>query len=162
MSKNQGSNSLKFQQKVPSLLRITPSQAECITNCFKLYDYKATGKIPRHLAKKLVRSVGYADAPVGNLAREVSLKEVLLFLDEWSPPLLPEFDSALSGFTGMVLQPTEEGNVVTASAISNFLESIGKPPSHGEVSLYASFFSFCFKPNNFFPNQFLPTGKIDP
>ena len=48
---------------------------------FRLYDYQATGRIPKHLAVKLVKGLGF-DFGSSGLGKEVSLKELLLWLDQ--------------------------------------------------------------------------------
>ena len=48
---------------------------------FRLYDYQATGRIPKHLAVKLVKGLGF-DFRSSGLGKEVSLKELLLWLDQ--------------------------------------------------------------------------------
>jgi hypothetical protein len=40
--------------KLPSLINLQPIEADAVMQCFRLYDYHATGRIPKHLAIKLM------------------------------------------------------------------------------------------------------------
>ena len=52
-----------------------------IAEMFRLYDHQATGRITKHLAIKLVAGLGF-DFSSSGLGKEVSLKELLLWLDQ--------------------------------------------------------------------------------
>ena len=67
---------------LPPLSRISDLEVQAIASAYRLYDYTCTGKIPRYLAKKLTSALGYR-IPVGNMSNEISLTELLLFLDSW-------------------------------------------------------------------------------
>ena len=130
----------------PPLLRISELEAQSIASAFRLYDYKATGKIPRYLAKKLTKSLGYR-VPVQNMSNEISLQELLLFLDSWTPEPEPAIDCALYTFTNLITASFPEiGESSDNSAISDptirvqdiatFMEALGRPPpSMGEAKL---------------------------
>ncbi len=120
---------------IPPLLKLQPNDAASISSMFRLYDYKSTGKIPKHLAKKLTQTLGF-DAPVGNLGQEVSLKELLLFLDNWCPEHETPLQDSLYFFEKLASEHIEEqGQVITPGSIAKFMEKLGRPPvSEGEVS----------------------------
>lgn len=132
---------------IPPLLKISPIEANAIVSMFRLYDYKATGKIPRHLAKKLTISLGF-DVPIGNLSSEIGVRELLLFLDQWCPEKDPPLPNSLHFFNRLACEPTVDDNEsdhVTSNSISNFMDSLGRPPiSKGEVRLLHVIFSILF------------------
>lgn len=122
--------------KFPPMIRVTPSEAQCIASMFRLYDINRTGKIRNHLARKLVRALGFnADQVV--LSSEVSLNEILLLVDQLMPDPDPPIISAMQSFAGMAARQNEFGSsVLTPQDISDFMESLGRPPSSiSEASL---------------------------
>lgn len=128
------------KSKLPNLSNVTPPEVQAILNMFKLYDYECTGKITNYLAKKLVGSLGFETHNI-EFSQEVSLNEILLFVDKLSPDAeeLP-IVKALSTFAGLVPRKYDEYGVgkymISPEDISDFMESLGRPPaSIGEVTL---------------------------
>ncbi len=123
------------RQKFPPLIRVTLADAHSVATMFKLYDLKQTGKIKNHLAKNLIRALGFnTDSVV--LSSEVSLNEVLLLLDQLTPDPDPPLPSSMVTFTGLAARRTDEGLVLTPQDISDFMEQLGRPPaSISEASL---------------------------
>jgi hypothetical protein len=67
---------------IPHHLRnIQPEEAQYIKSIFGLYDYRATGLIPRHCVAKILLKVG-VEASVLSLPEQMSLREVLLFIGD--------------------------------------------------------------------------------
>jgi Ca2+-binding EF-hand superfamily protein len=58
------SSTLKKQTKLPALAKISSQEAQAVASMFRLYDYKARGKIPKHLARNLVQSLGFTQSYV--------------------------------------------------------------------------------------------------
>jgi hypothetical protein len=121
---------------LPPLLRLTPQEAHSVVNIFRVYDYKSTGKIPNYLASKVMKALGF-DVNPSSFNSEVSIQEVLLYLDQLIPEPEPALLSSLMSFKQLASIPDEElGSVITPQAISDFMESIGRPPaSLSEASL---------------------------
>jgi hypothetical protein len=69
------------KNKTPTLFRLTDREVENIGAIFAMYDIMNTGKIPRHLARNLVKALGFGRHCSGINASEVGLPEILLFLD---------------------------------------------------------------------------------
>ena len=95
---------------------------------FRLYDYQATGRIPKHLAVKLVKGLGF-DFGSSGLGKEVSLKELLLWLDQRCAERFPILNWSLETFSKMVSSFSEEtGTIITPEQIIKFYESLGRAP----------------------------------
>ena len=94
------------KHKLPPLTRISPREAECIASMFRFYDHNISGLIPRHLAVKLIISLGFG-SHIADLAgaNELSLRDVLLFLDLRSPDLDFPLLGAMQYFTSFVAKP---------------------------------------------------------
>lgn len=128
---------------VPKLTHLTHSEAQAVAHMFTMYDYKATGKIPAHLAKKLISLLGFEKQSIDNLifSPEVTLGEVLMNLDLIMPPAEPMLNSSLTTFVGLVSQPApvqseDTGRVIVPQDISSYMESLGRPPAAArEVNL---------------------------
>lgn len=131
---------------VPKLTHLTHAEAQAVAHMFAMYDYRATGKIPAHLAKKLLSLLGFEAPQVDNLlfSPEVTLGEVLMNLDLIMPPAEPMLNSSLTTFVGLVSKPTatsgeEAGRVIVPQDISDYMESLGRPPAAArEVNLMLS------------------------
>ncbi len=137
MSKK-ASSSLK-SERLPPLMKLKPDESQSIQSMFRLYDYRSSGRIPKHLAKKLTQNLGF-DIPVGNLGADVSIKDLLLFIDQW----IPEYDNKLQGEIAFFqklardIDPTM-GEVITPESLNSFIEKLGRPPiSMGEANLLLS------------------------
>jgi hypothetical protein len=87
---------------IPQMLRITNSEAESIANMFRLYDYKSTSRISRHLCMNLVKTLGFGHGQTQGLPPEVSLKELLLWVDQRTPEPVPEIACSLFSYLNMV------------------------------------------------------------
>lgn len=151
------------KQKYPVLLRLTIREADSIANMFRLYDYKATGKIPDYLAVKLLHTLGFKFNEA-LLSKEVVLNEILLLVDQMIPEPEPVLVSSLSSFCQMnavyMENPdhvvsdeaggtdnggqSEEGihfnapkhPYITPHCIAKFMEQLGRPPiSMNEANL---------------------------
>ncbi len=124
------------RHKFPPMIRVTNGEAQCIATMFKLYDINRTGKIKNHLARNLIRALGFnADAVI--LSTEVSLNEVLLLIDQFMPDPDPALMSSMHSFSGLAAKQNEFGSsVLTPNDLSDFMESLGRPPaSISEASL---------------------------
>eukprot|EP01038_Epipyxis_sp_PR26KG_P010866 gene10866-14584_t len=128
--------------RIPHLIRLNPTESQAIASMFRLYDYKATGRIPPHLAKKLICSLGF-EADYISFTTDVSLADVLYILDKIVPdPSEPILESSLKVFNGLVAVPAEEvenensnnhnenkKKVIRPNEISEFMVSLGRPPA---------------------------------
>lgn len=135
MSKTKG----KYQ--FPPMLRITQQEAQCILNIFRLYDYRSTGRIPSYLAVKVCDTIGLHIGE-GNFSNEVSIQELLMLLDRIVPEPEPALLSSLLSFGHLAAEKRIVGDdereidVITPQAISQFMETLGRPPaSRTEASL---------------------------
>ena len=124
------------------LTHLTHAEAQSVSHMFSMYDYKATGKIAPHLAVKILSLLGFEQNEIGALVftNEVTLTELLMNLDQIMPPAEPMINSALTSFVGIVSQPSksteEPGRVITPQDISDYIESLGRPPAAArEISL---------------------------
>jgi hypothetical protein len=119
---------------VAKLTHLTHAEAQSVQHMFSLYDYKATGKIPVHLAKKLLLLLGFEEGKLETLvfSSEVTLSEVLSALDLIMPPAEPLLNSSLTTFTGLVSKTQkindEPTRVIVPQDISDYIESLGRPP----------------------------------
>jgi len=86
---------------LPTLARLSVSEARAIEGMFRLYDTKATGRIPQHLCHKLCKSLGF-DFSVHSLPLNGSLKEILLFLDMRVVEPEPVLFAQMTSFTDLV------------------------------------------------------------
>ncbi len=127
---------MSLKRALPPLLRLTELEARAIESMFRLYDYKATGRIPQHLAHKLFSAMGF-DFSIHMLPQNGTLKELLLFLDMRCPDPEPALHCALHSFIHLVQSkrgdsdPEElltEEKIITAKDINKFMESLGRPP----------------------------------
>lgn len=98
---------------IPPLTRISPAEAQSIVSCFRLYDYNATGRIPRHLAAKLAKQLGFNKV---TLPADVSAKEFLLTLDRAAPEKEPHFENEMFFFHNMAT--TSDYSIPTHSAFA--------------------------------------------
>jgi hypothetical protein len=124
------------KHKFPPMIRVTAQEAQSVASMFKLYDIKQTGKIKNHLAKNLVKALGFnTDSII--LSTEVSLNEVLLLVDQLMPDPDPPLLSSMFTFSGLAAKDSESGAaVLTPQDLSDFMESLGRPPaSISEASL---------------------------
>lgn len=125
---------------MPLLQRLSQSEATCATNAFKLYDYNSTGRIPFHLAKKLLHTLGMTcnDEILINIIGshpEVTLYDFLTALDKLMPEPEPILMSSLDSFNSFAAKEVENPNqpdtimkVVDPQSIAKFMESLGRPP----------------------------------
>lgn len=117
------------------LTHLTPAEAQSVSHMFSMYDYNATGRIPAHLAMKLLSLLGFEESKLGNVvfSSEVTLGEVLVALDQIMPPAEPMLNSSLQTFIGLVSKPTkindEPVRVIVPQDISDYIESLGRPPA---------------------------------
>jgi hypothetical protein len=137
------SNPSKLPSHLPPLQRLSLIEAESICAMFKLYDINSTGRIPKRLAIKLLNTLGFGPIAASLNAPDMGLKEFLMFLDFH----IPEQQNPLSGpmytFVNTVGKPPQysvtdsmsatsqqmsSSNVITPQDLSQFMESIGRPP----------------------------------
>lgn len=65
---------------IPNHLRnLQQEEALYIKSIFGVYDYRATGLIPRHCVGKILDKIG-VEASILSLPQQMSLREVLLFI----------------------------------------------------------------------------------
>ena len=117
------------KRKYP-LLRLTDVEANAIEEMFRLYDYKATGKIPRHLAIKLFKGLGF-DLAEHTVPLNGGFRELLMFLDRQCPDPLPSLNCSLYTFTKLAAKTRDEETgqtTITPQNIADFMESLGRPP----------------------------------
>jgi hypothetical protein len=136
------------QHHVPKLKNMTHSEAQAIAHMFTLYDYKSTGRIPPHLAVKLISMLGFEHNQYQDLVFSTdgaTLGEVLMNVDQLMPPQEPMLNSSLTTFVGLVSRPgpklnDEPTKVILPEDISNYVESLGRPPAATKevVSLLSS------------------------
>lgn len=125
---------VKGKYQFPPMLKITPQEAQCILNIFRLYDYRSTGRIPSYLAVKVCDTLGMHISE-GNFSDEVSLQELLMLLDRVIPDPEPALLSSLLSFGHLaaekrvVGEDEKEIDVITPHAISHFMETLGRPPA---------------------------------
>lgn len=139
-----------------NLQRMTVPEANAIANMFRIYDYKCTGRIPDYLAIKLIESLGVSAKHL-DLPSDLSLNEIVTIVDKLLPEPEPMLVAALTTFSALasVKPKTDEvtpeaaldatginahqgptGPVLTPQSISDFMESLGRPPiSMAEAAL---------------------------
>lgn len=117
-------------KKIPPLTKISQLEAEAILNMFNMYDYTCTGRIPKRLVLKLLSSLGFNGFAHEITAPEMTLTEILLFLDLRHPDPEPPMDCAMWTFLNLTSNEsfTEKGRVITPTDLSNFMVSLGRPP----------------------------------
>lgn len=127
------------------LTHLTHSEVQAVQHMFSLYDYKSTGKIPAHLARKLISLLGFDESTVETVvfSGEVTVGDVLTALDQVMPPAEPMLNSSLTTFVGLVSKPQKGGDeptrVIVPQDISDYIESLGRPPpAMREISLMLS------------------------
>jgi hypothetical protein len=115
---------------LPPLLKLTTQEAHCIANTFRIYDYKASGRIPGYLAAKLCKTLG-VNIHESNFAPLVTLQELLLLIDRVMPDPEPALLSSLISFANLasVKVGELEEDAITPQVISSFMESLGRPPA---------------------------------
>lgn len=136
--------------RFPPLSRLQISEAQCIANLFRIYDYKSTGIIPNHLALKLIRNLGLQISELA-LPESLSLTDLLVIIDQVMPEPEPIIVGSLDTFNNLVSQSGAailaqnntstklrnsfsnmethiqiEEKYITAECISDFMESIGR------------------------------------
>ena len=135
MSKHTIHHSKGKHHHASKLVHLTHAEAQAVSHMFSLYDYKSTGRIPPHLAMKLLSQLGLDEAQLELVVftNEVSLSEVLMHLDQLMPPPEPMLNSSLTTFIGLVSKPSyieeEPTRVITPQDISDYMESLGRPPA---------------------------------
>lgn len=125
------------KSKFPTLVRLTTTEAETISQMFRVFDTHLKGKIPNHLARNLLNGLGF-DVPSVALPEYVTLKEILSYVDQIMPEPEPALVSSLSSFNGIVAERNnlEGTKTITPQDIVSFMESLGRPPANvSEASL---------------------------
>lgn len=121
----------KSLSQLPALSRLTEVEARAIEQMFRLYDYKSTGRIPSHLGRNLCQALGF-DVALHNLPPNGTLRDILQLLDQRVPDPLPPLPGGLNSFvnlTGKAVDPEKKSEkFITADAINEFMESLGRPP----------------------------------
>jgi hypothetical protein len=113
--------------KRSKFFNLTTLEVNSITNMFKLYDYKSTGRIPNYLAVKLIESLGLPARHL-DLDVEVALAEVLSIVDKLIPEPEPILASSMTSFSALATVTDEDGKrFITPQAISEFMQSLGRP-----------------------------------
>ena len=92
--------------RLPPLTRLSEMEARSIESCFRLYDYKASGRIPQHLAYKLCQTLGF-DFSIHSCPQSATLKEFLLFLDMRVSDPEPALHSQMHNFVSLAAKPIE-------------------------------------------------------
>ena len=113
---------------IPPLRRLTEDEADAIQSMFRLYDYTATGLIQRHLAVRLLKTLGFASSG-STMSPEVSLREFLLYVDQRSMERDNLLSFSMQSFKTFVSTPSAEygPNVITQEGVAKFYESVGRP-----------------------------------
>lgn len=113
---------------IPPLRRLTEDEADAVLSMFRLYDYTASGLIPRHLAARLLKTLGFASSG-STLSPEVSLREFLLYVDQRSMERDNLLSFSMQSFKTFVSAPSETygSSVVTQQGVAEFYESVGRP-----------------------------------
>jgi hypothetical protein len=91
---------------IPTLARLSVMEARAIESMFRLYDTKATGRIPQHLCHKLCKALGF-DFSIHSLPLNGSLKEILLFLDMRVVEPEPVLFAQMQSFTHLVARKVD-------------------------------------------------------
>lgn len=118
---------------LPPLQRLSLNEADSICAMFKLYDIRTTGRIPKRLAIKLLKTLGFG--PISHLltAPDVNIKEFLLFLDFHVPEQQNPLSGPLYTFVNVVGKPPQlntsvapneviSSNVITPQDLADFME----------------------------------------
>jgi hypothetical protein len=137
---------------------MSAAEANTIANMFRLYDYKSTGRIPDYLAVKLIESLGVSAKHL-DLPPDLNLNEIVSIVDKLLPEQEPMLVAALTTFNALAsVKPKDElttpealaeaiasgnflnqgpsGPTLTPQSISDFMESLGRPPiSMAEATL---------------------------
>lgn len=104
-------------------------EAESIASMFCLYDIHITGRIPQRLVLKMLQQLGFGKYSHEITTPDMSLKELLLFLDFRCPEPDPPLHSALFTFLNTIASPNEDGELcIQPTDITDFMESLGRPP----------------------------------
>lgn len=118
--------SSRDKYEIPPVTKISKKEAESIMSMFKFYDYTCTGRIPQRLVLKLLRSLGFSKFTDQVVASEMSLKDLLLFIDIRCPEPEPALPCALYSYLNIVAKELPDGTqVITQKDMSAFSESIG-------------------------------------
>jgi hypothetical protein len=121
---------------LPLIKKLTKQEIACILKAFKLYDYHGTGKIPSHLARKLINSLGLSvpssddgGGGVSLSSSETTLHELLLIVDKLMPEPEPLLISSLESFSSFASMRQEilldsdsnsnNNNNISGNAITN-------------------------------------------
>lgn len=108
-------------------LNLNGLEVSSVSNMFKLYDYKSTGRIPNYLAVKLIETLGLPARHL-DFHSDVTLEEVLQTVDKLVPEPEPILASALQSFNALASAHDEDGRkVITPQAVSDFMQSLGRP-----------------------------------
>eukprot|EP01039_Chlorochromonas_danica_P011650 gene11650-13065_t len=136
--------------KLPTLMKLTPAEAQCVSKMFRLFDGQATGKVPAYAAEKIAKELGLRGIYRTLFPNEITLNDLLLALDAAMPEPEPVLLSALTTFTHLEGIESEAdpavaaggavggagGLVITPEVIVSFMQRLGRPPaSLSEASL---------------------------
>lgn len=94
--------------EIPLLRNIQAVEAQYIKSMYCMYDYNSTGSVPRHLCIKLFMQIGL-DNTFG-LPSCMSLKDVLLYIDQRLPDSDLQLESALYTFTRTAGTLSDDGH----------------------------------------------------
>jgi hypothetical protein len=95
------------KRALPPLSKLSELEARAVESMFRVYDYQAKGRIPQHLAYKLMLALGFKFS-IHSLPVNASLKDLLLFLDVRVPDPEPALYCQLHSFTNLVQKPVSE------------------------------------------------------
>ena len=105
-----------------------PDEAIMIQQMFNFYDFEATGRIRKHLAFNLLKSLGLC-VPAENLPHILTLKDVFLFADGRCPD--QTLEGALDTTFHLAAAPPkndEEEAKITPESLVNFLYDLDRNP----------------------------------
>jgi len=88
-------------------LALTPIQINAIQSMFRFYDLDLHGKITKERAQKILQRLG-VDNTALTLHSQVTLKDLLEYVDHHLPDPDPPLASELTGFIKLVARPEEE------------------------------------------------------
>lgn len=117
--------------------KLTPIQVKAIHSMFRFYDLDLIGKITKPRAIKILNSLGIELYHTHSLNNLISIKELLLYVDDHLPEPDPPLQSELTTFLKLVAKPDVEPggeasaaaylNVIKPKNIMDFYESTDQP-----------------------------------
>ena len=116
------------KKQLPPLTKLSQIEAESILSMFNMYDYNCSGRLPKRLVEKLLQTIGFGAFSYEITATDMSIKELLLFIDLRCPDPEPALECALYTFLNLASRDGgQKGKVLTPQDLADFEESIGRP-----------------------------------